>query len=56
MSNGEDWLLRPVIAGMCQYESLKTGLLDLADIAKMNYALDVKYANDGIIQRELNRG
>ena len=40
-----DWLLRPVINGLCRYESLKNGKLDLADIALMNEALDVKTLN-----------
>lgn len=46
MPNDEDWLMRPVIEGMCSYESLKNGVLDLADIAKMNNALDVKNENE----------
>jgi hypothetical protein len=46
MSEDEEWLLRPVIEGCCQYESLKNGVLDLVDIAKMNEALDVKAENE----------
>ncbi len=46
MGDGEDWLMRPVIEGMCRYESLKDGTLDLADVAKMNDALDVKVTNE----------
>jgi hypothetical protein len=46
MPSGEDWLLRPVIEGMCKYESLQDGTLELADIARMNDALDVKYENE----------
>lgn len=45
LPGGEDWLLRPVIKGMCQYESLKNGAVDLFDIALMNDALDVVEAN-----------
>ncbi len=41
MADGEDWLLRPVVRGMCRFESLKTGEIDLVDIAMMNEALDV---------------
>jgi hypothetical protein len=37
--------MRPVIEGMCLYESLKDGTIDLADIALMNEALDCKYEN-----------
>lgn len=46
MENGEDWLLKPVVEGMCGYESLKNGSLDLEDIARMNYALQVKVENE----------
>jgi len=46
MSDDEDWLMRPVLEGMCRYESLKDGTLDLLDIAKMNDAIDVKNENE----------
>lgn len=46
MESDEDWLLRPVVEGLCNYESLKNGLIDLEDIAKMNDALDIKYENE----------
>jgi hypothetical protein len=46
MADGEDWLLRPVLAGLCKYESLKDGTLDLEDLAKLNDALDVKEENE----------
>jgi len=46
MAEGEDWLLRPVLDGMCKYESLIDGTLDLADVAKMNEALDVRQENE----------
>jgi hypothetical protein len=45
MASEEDYLLRPVLRGMCQYESLKNGNLDLLDICKMNEALDVQAEN-----------
>jgi hypothetical protein len=41
LGNGEDYLLRPVIRGMCGYESLVDGTLDLHDIFLMNEALDI---------------
>ena len=41
-----DWLLRPVIAGMCKYESLIDGTLTMVDVAIMNDALDVRADND----------
>jgi len=37
--------MRPVIEGMCQYESLVNGALDLADLVRMNEALDVRNEN-----------
>lgn len=52
MPNHEDWLLRPVIKGMCKYESLIDGTLDLADIALMNDALDVVADNEYLIIEE----
>lgn len=45
MEGGEDWILRPVLRGLCKYESLKNCSLDLADIALMNEALDVEEEN-----------
>ncbi|WP_153513882.1 hypothetical protein [Agrobacterium sp. ICMP 6402] len=35
-----DWLMRPVMRGLCRYESLKDGSVDLCDIAQMNEAID----------------
>jgi hypothetical protein len=35
-----------VLAGLCRFESLKDGTLDLADIALMNDALAVKADNE----------
>lgn len=46
MGDGEDWLMRPVGEGMCRYESLLDGTLDLADIARMNEFLDVRAENE----------
>lgn len=37
--------MRPVLEGCCKYESLKDGTLSLADIARMNDALNVKAEN-----------
>lgn len=55
MSTGEDWLLRPVLKGMCKYESLKNGDLDLYDVANMNDALDVDEANRATVQKWVNK-
>lgn len=41
-----DWLMAPVEAGMCRFESLKDGTLDLADIALMNDTIAVKSENE----------
>lgn len=46
MGDGTDWLMRPVRRGMCRYESLLDGTLDLVDIARMNDALDVADENE----------
>lgn len=40
-----DWLLRPVVRGLCSFESLKDGKLDIEDIALMNDALDLNDEN-----------
>jgi hypothetical protein len=46
MNLEEDWVLRPVLQGLCNYESLTgEGKLNLVDIAKMNEALDVREEN-----------
>jgi hypothetical protein len=46
MESGEDWLLRPVAEGMCMYESLKNGTIDLEDVARMNELLDIRMENE----------
>jgi hypothetical protein len=46
MPENEDWLIRPVLEGMCQYESLLNGAIGLEDIARMNDALDVRAENE----------
>jgi hypothetical protein len=38
--------MRPVVEGMIKYESLLSTTLDLADIARMNDALDVRLENE----------
>ena len=46
MESGEDWIMRPVMRGMCMYESLvEPGRLSLSDIARMNEAIDVETEN-----------
>jgi hypothetical protein len=50
-----DVLMRPVLAGMCKYESLKDGTLDLEDILMMNDAIDVKNENERRYSESLER-
>lgn len=45
MSDGTDWLLRPVSRGVCRYESLKDGSLNLEDLSRLNEMLDVEDEN-----------
>lgn len=45
MIDDVDWLMQPVLEGMCKYESLLDGTLDLADIDIMNDAIDVRAEN-----------
>ena len=42
MPEGEDFLMRPVDAGLIPTPALKDGAVDLADIARMNDWLDLK--------------
>lgn len=38
--------MRPVLRGLCKFESIKDGTLDLEDLALMNDALDVQDENE----------
>lgn len=46
MTDGEDWLMRPIVEGLCTYDVLKDTNYDLEDFARMNAALDVKAENE----------
>jgi hypothetical protein len=46
MNDGEDWLMQPVLAGLCKYESLTDGSVSLEDLQMMHDALDVKHENE----------
>jgi hypothetical protein len=48
LENNEDFLMRPVLRGLCKYESLIDGTLDLIDIMRMNNALDVDEHNKNV--------
>lgn len=37
--------MRPVLRGLCKYESLLDGTLSLEDVARMNEALNVEDEN-----------
>ena len=50
-----DWLLRPVMNGLCKYESLLDGTLSLADVALLCDALDVREENKAIAYRLQNK-
>lgn len=43
--------MRPVLEGMCKYGELKDLSLDLADIARMNDALDVRLENEKLYRK-----
>jgi hypothetical protein len=45
--------MRPVLRGLCKYESLINGTVDLLDIARMNEALDVTDENERRINEAL---
>jgi hypothetical protein len=51
LPGGEEWLLSPVKAGMCRYESLKDGTLDMADIALMNDMLALAIDNEVLARK-----
>ncbi len=46
MPDDEDWIMQPVLEGLCKYESLLDCTLDLADVARLNDAINVKYENE----------
>jgi len=53
MVEGEDWLMRPVLRGLCRFESLKDGTLDIMDLVIMNEAIDVEQENAARAQAAL---
>lgn len=46
MEGGEEFLLRPVFAHLCRYESLIDGTMSLEDVVLLNEALDVQAENE----------
>jgi hypothetical protein len=51
LPDGEDFVRRPVQAGLISYVALTDGSVDLADIARMNDWIDIKADNDARIAR-----
>ncbi|GAC1042255.1 hypothetical protein thsrh120_22590 [Rhizobium sp. No.120] len=51
LPDGMTWLMRPVLRGLCKFESLKDGTLDICDIALMNEALNVADENQSRAQQ-----
>jgi len=47
--------MRPVLRGMCKFESLKDGTLGLEDIALMNDAIDVVADNERLARSHLEK-
>lgn len=45
LPDGMDFIMRPILAGMCSMSDAKDGTLDLADFALMNDALAVQSEN-----------
>lgn len=45
LPDGMDYVMRPVIGGLCRYESLKDGTLTLYDIAIMHDAMNARDEN-----------
>ena len=56
MFEGEAWLLRPVMEGLCRYESLIDGTLDLSDIVVMNEAIDIRAENQYRMEKAMSDG
>jgi Family of unknown function (DUF6889) len=55
MQDDEDFVMRPVLRGMCRYESLKDGTIDLVDLGTMNDAISVELENQLRAQDAVNR-
>ena len=54
MIGGEDWLMRPVLAGRMSLRELQDGTYGLEDVALMNEALDVEAENRYRLDKALN--
>lgn len=56
MNDDEDWVIRPALEGICLYESLVDGTLDLCDVARINEALDVRDENRARVEEAMRDG
>lgn len=56
MAESEDWLWRPVVAGMLKAESLLDDNMSLEFIALCNEALDVKAENEYRARKAVEHG
>lgn len=56
MPDGEDWLMAPVVEGLCKYESLLDGTLDMVDIQRMHNAMTVRATNQRRYDERTRRG
>jgi len=55
MASDDDMVLRPVVRGMCKYESLVDFTLNLVDVLKMNDCLNVLDENEARLHQHLER-
>jgi hypothetical protein len=51
MPDDEGWLYRPMMRGLCRYESLLDGSIGMVDLAVMNDLVDVQDENDARARR-----
>lgn len=47
-----DFIMRPVLRGLCSYESMLNGTLRMVDLARMNDALDVYDENEARLNQQ----
>lgn len=53
MEEGIDFIMRPIIRGLCRYESAVDGTLLMVDFARMNDALDVQDENEARLHKAI---
>lgn len=51
MPDGTDWIMRPVMRGLCKYGELVDGSLGLMDVGRMNDAIAVMDENTRRLSR-----